>query len=152
MTFVHGGGADGRHLVSLFQDGTLVATTDRFERSPTDLRRHAPFQVGHDGGCGGGATFGRIADVRISSVDRYPLRPADDPDGRCSEPGDPCFVPAPCLPTDGDVLAHWPLDDNHGEHALDVGPIPLDAAILTAGAPDAGRWVSTADCSLSRVP
>ena len=59
---------------------------------------------------------GAIADVRLSSVDRYPA----------------AFVPQTHLTSDDSTLALWHLDEGAGVVALDSGPHHLDGAIVGA--------------------
>jgi hypothetical protein len=59
---------------------------------------------------------GAIADVRMSSIDRYPAK----------------FVPQPQLTSDDSTLALWHLDEGAGTVALDNGANHLDGAIVGA--------------------
>jgi hypothetical protein len=119
LAMSYGGGS-----LKLYVDGSLAATapgTDPISNAPTRLfigataRREQPFSA--DAGQPWWPPLqGAIADVRMSSNDRYP---AD-------------FAPQRHLSADEATLALWHLDEGTGGVALDSGPNHLDGAIAGA--------------------
>jgi hypothetical protein len=83
----------------------FIGATERTERFPADAGKYFWPPIP-----------GAIADVRMSSVDRYP---AD-------------FTPERHLTSDESTLALWHLDEGNGTVARDSGPNHLDGAIVGA--------------------
>lgn len=118
LAMSYGGGS-----LKLYVDGALAATapgTEPISNAPTPLfigataRTERPFA---DGGQPWWPPLqGAIADVRMSSVDRYPTN----------------FAPQRHLSVDDATLALWHLDEGAGRVALDSGPNHLDGAIAGA--------------------
>jgi hypothetical protein len=98
--------APGTNAVANPAGPVYIGATERDEqRTDFDAGQHwwAPIQ-------------GAIADVRMSSVDRYPTE----------------FVPERHMTSDASTLALWHLTEGAGGAALDSGPQHLDGAIVGA--------------------
>lgn len=98
--------APGTDAISNANSSVYIGATERNEQR-TDVDAGQRWWAPIDGA---------IADVRVSSADRYPAE----------------FVPQPHLTSDASTLALWHLDDGSGAVALDSGPNHLDGAIVGA--------------------
>jgi hypothetical protein len=115
----YGGGA-----MKLYVDGSQWATAPGTERIPNPdstvfigatARSEHPIDP-RMGDSWWPPIQGRIADVRLSSIDRYPSE----------------FVPEHRLSPDASTIALWHLDEGSGNVAIDSGPRHLDGAIVNA--------------------
>jgi hypothetical protein len=119
LASAYGGGS-----YKLYVDGVRVASSDSIEpvaNAATDLfiGASARWERGYEQSRGvlwWPPMHGHIAEVRISSVDRYPTD----------------FVPEPRFEPDAATIALWHLDEANGTAALDSGPNQLHGTITGA--------------------
>jgi hypothetical protein len=111
MTWHHLAASAGGGVVQLFLDGQSIASTPL----PFPVANSTgTFFIGASNRDGWHAAIdGYIAEVRISSVNRYPSN----------------FSPSATLSVDADTLGYWPLYEGSGRVAHDLGPSHLDGAL-----------------------